>query len=250
MSGQIAGSGRESKKKAVESEATVSVVPASIPVGEYYVYNPSDAVKGWNDGCIVWWREGGHGYSNYMEDAGVFTEADYGSNYPPRDHVWVPAEIARKYAKTRTYCWTRDLPQNLSVVPKWHLTNQHFRRCCLQNAAACRRRPPLTHRHLASIFIADCGWFGRPEAAFFDQLWPFVVAQLNYEGAWPYIIPENVSKERLRYVYRKPEKRDEPHPWRDSPLNTSRENVARCSFCYREHDDPIHVYGPLLEGAR
>jgi len=81
----------------------------------YYVYKNRDAKTGWNDGCIVFWRAGGSGYSNYLEDAGIFTNEDKAKGYPPStdEFVWVPVSVAREAMKTRSYLWQRDLPTSL-----------------------------------------------------------------------------------------------------------------------------------------
>lgn len=80
------------------------------PEKRYYVFNPRDKGIGYNDGCIVFWRQHGHGYTNHLEDAGIFTLEHYANNYPPREHTWVPVEMARQNAVTRTYIWTKNLP--------------------------------------------------------------------------------------------------------------------------------------------
>jgi hypothetical protein len=77
---------------------------------QYYVMNHSDAHRGWMDGCIVWWRAGGHGYTYDLNDAGLFTDADKEKRYPdPELCLYVPKEIVdeRSYSP-RLAWWSAD----------------------------------------------------------------------------------------------------------------------------------------------
>ena len=77
---------------------------------EYYVCNKRDVHNGWMDGCIVWWRAGGHGYTYDLNQAGVFTDADRANHYPPENSgcIYVPKEIvdANSYSPRLAY-WSR-----------------------------------------------------------------------------------------------------------------------------------------------
>jgi hypothetical protein len=73
---------------------------------QYYAYNIRDAREGYMDKCIVWWRAEGRGYTNDLNDAGMFTDADREKNYPPTDRcIYVPVEIAEKVARTWRGAW-------------------------------------------------------------------------------------------------------------------------------------------------
>ncbi len=74
----------------------------------YYVCSDGDEHKGWMDGCMVWWRAEGHGYTYDLNFAGLFTEADRESDYPPRTAHYVPRELvdANSYSPRLAY-WSR-----------------------------------------------------------------------------------------------------------------------------------------------
>jgi hypothetical protein len=53
-------------------------------MSEFYVCNKDeDEHGGWMDGCMVWWRPEGHGYTYDLNFAGIFTEADQTKLSPP-----------------------------------------------------------------------------------------------------------------------------------------------------------------------
>ncbi len=83
-------------------------IEANRPTEGYYLYNKRDQSKGFNDGCIVWWRENGSGYTNFLEDAGVFTE-EWKRTNGNKDFVYVPVAKVHEAMKTRSYAWFRDL---------------------------------------------------------------------------------------------------------------------------------------------
>lgn len=56
---------------------------ASRPRLKFYVVSKGDEHKGYMDGCVLWWRAGGHGYTNDLNCAGIFTEEDMEAGYPP-----------------------------------------------------------------------------------------------------------------------------------------------------------------------
>lgn len=82
-------------------------------MSEYYVLNTNrDEHGGHMDGCIVWWRAGGHGYTYDLNDAGIFTEADMEKDYPsPSGCTYVPWNLnpsdALKNAITRVIAITQ-----------------------------------------------------------------------------------------------------------------------------------------------
>ena len=68
---------------------------------EYYVCSRGDEHKGWMDGCIVWWRAEGRGYTYDLNFAGIFTEDDKAKHYPdPKTSHFIPREAvdANTYA--------------------------------------------------------------------------------------------------------------------------------------------------------
>jgi hypothetical protein len=75
------------------------------PSNQYYVFNPRDATIGWMDGCIVWWREGGHGYTYDLNDAGIFTEQDREKDYPPAHFAYVAKEIVDAHTSAPRLAW-------------------------------------------------------------------------------------------------------------------------------------------------
>ena len=75
-------------------------------MSEYYVVKKGDEHKGWMDGCIIWWRESGHGYTYDLNDAGVFTDEDKAANYPPTDGCqYIPKEIVDAHCKSFRLAW-------------------------------------------------------------------------------------------------------------------------------------------------
>lgn len=79
---------------------------SDLPTSGYYVYNRRDARIGLNDGCIVWWKHDGRGYTNHLENAGVFDEEfKQRSNRHAPDIVFVPVEEVHRKMQTRTYVW-------------------------------------------------------------------------------------------------------------------------------------------------
>lgn len=77
---------------------------------QYYVCSQGDEHKGWMDGCMVWWRPEGKGYTYDLNFAGLFTDEDRAKNYPPRDACrYIPREIvdANSYAPRLAF-WSRS----------------------------------------------------------------------------------------------------------------------------------------------
>jgi hypothetical protein len=75
----------------------------------YYIFNMRDITKGWNDGCIVWWKANGNGYTNYIEDAGIFEEWVKEKYKGSPELMFVPVEVVTNIKKTRSYVWRGDL---------------------------------------------------------------------------------------------------------------------------------------------
>lgn len=77
---------------------------------EYYVFTKKrDETNGWMDGCIVWWRPGGRGYTYDLNYAGLFTDEDKAKRYPPPDTCqYVPRELvdANSYSPRLAF-WDR-----------------------------------------------------------------------------------------------------------------------------------------------
>lgn len=81
---------------------------SDLPASGYYAYSYRDRRLGLNDGCIVWWKPNGYGYTNYLEDAGVFDE-DFKSKADYPGLIFIPVEKVHAAMKTRTYVWEIDL---------------------------------------------------------------------------------------------------------------------------------------------
>ena len=64
-------------------------------MAEYYVFTKNrDETTGWMDGCIVWWRPDGHGYTYDLNRAGIFTDEHKAKRYPdPTNCAYVPREL-------------------------------------------------------------------------------------------------------------------------------------------------------------
>ena len=76
---------------------------------EYYVCNHGNEHDGWMDGCMVWWRPDGHGYTYDLDQAGIYTDADKEKRYPdPRTRHYIPKELvdANTYSP-RLAWWSR-----------------------------------------------------------------------------------------------------------------------------------------------
>lgn len=75
-------------------------------MAEYYVMSKGDEHKGWMDGCIVWWRANGRGYTTDLNDAGVYTDADMEINYPPqRTCVYIPKALVDAHCFSPRLAW-------------------------------------------------------------------------------------------------------------------------------------------------
>ena len=79
---------------------------------EYYVFARNrDEHGGFMDGCMVWWRPDGHGYTYDLNFAGIFTDEDRAKRYPPDDTcVYVPREIVDEQCSysPRLAWWSRS----------------------------------------------------------------------------------------------------------------------------------------------
>ena len=76
---------------------------------EYYVMSKGDEHKGWMDGCIVWWRPDGHGYTYDLNHAGIYTDADIKKGYPcPKHCVYIPKEIVDAHCRSPRLAWWSD----------------------------------------------------------------------------------------------------------------------------------------------
>jgi hypothetical protein len=64
-------------------------------MAEYYVFTKNrDETQGWMDGCIVWWRPEGNGYTYDLNLAGIFTDEHKEKGYPSPDTCqYVPREL-------------------------------------------------------------------------------------------------------------------------------------------------------------
>jgi hypothetical protein len=80
------------------------------PNQEFYVITRDrDEHGGHMDGCIVWWRPEGKGYTYDLNQAGIFTAADMAKNYPSLDNcLYIPREVvdANPYSP-RLAWWSR-----------------------------------------------------------------------------------------------------------------------------------------------
>jgi hypothetical protein len=76
---------------------------------EYYVCNKGDEHRGWMDGCMVWWRAEGRGYTYDLNFAGVFTDVDRAKSYPPDTTChYIPKELVDAYSYSpRLAFWSR-----------------------------------------------------------------------------------------------------------------------------------------------
>ncbi len=86
-------------------------IEANQPAEGYYLYSKRDKSRGFNDGCIVWWRPNGAGYTNFLEDAGVYTEEQKQKDARHKDLVYVPVAKVHAAMKTRSYAWLRDIEE-------------------------------------------------------------------------------------------------------------------------------------------
>jgi hypothetical protein len=81
-------------------------------VSEFYVCNKNDGEHGgWMDGCMVWWRAEGKGYTYDLNLAGIFTEEDQAKHYPdPKTCRYIPREVvdANTYSPRLAF-WSRAL---------------------------------------------------------------------------------------------------------------------------------------------
>ncbi len=67
----------------------------------------------------------------------------------------------------------------------------------------------------------------------------------------PWIIPRGIPDKQLRWVYRQPEDKTQPHPWRTKhyrweSLGFDWQRYQRCSLCGGLWFEMIHVEGPVL----
>ncbi len=76
-------------------------------MSEYYVFNTKDVKKGWMDGCMVWWRPKGNGYTYDLNHAGIYTDEDRAKGYPPENEecVWVPKELVDENTYSPKLAW-------------------------------------------------------------------------------------------------------------------------------------------------
>lgn len=81
-------------------------------MSEYYVFNTKDVKKGWMDGCMVWWRPKGNGYTYDLNHAGIYTDEDRAKGYPPENEecVWVPKELVDENTYSPKLAW---LPERI-----------------------------------------------------------------------------------------------------------------------------------------
>ena len=77
---------------------------------QYYVCNKGDEHRGWMDGCMVWCRPEGHGYTYDLNFAGVFTDEDRAKSYPPPDTChYIPKELVDSNSYSpRLAFWSRS----------------------------------------------------------------------------------------------------------------------------------------------
>jgi hypothetical protein len=73
---------------------------------QYYVMSHGDEHTGYMDGCIVWWKPQGKGYTYDLNAAGLFTEANKASGYPSPSHcVYIPKEIVDAHCYSPRLAW-------------------------------------------------------------------------------------------------------------------------------------------------
>ncbi len=84
-------------------------IESNRPTEGYYLYTKRDRTRGYNDGCIVWWRANGSGYTNFLEDAGVYSEEQKQKNASHKELIYVPVAVVHTAMKTRSYAWVQDI---------------------------------------------------------------------------------------------------------------------------------------------
>lgn len=93
-----------------QKHSTPEVSTADAPREFYVCCKNRDEHGGWMDGCIVWWKANGHGYTYDLNLAGIFTEADQAKNYPdPIGCRYIPRELvdANSYSPRLAF-WSRS----------------------------------------------------------------------------------------------------------------------------------------------
>ncbi len=76
-------------------------------MAEYYVCTINrDETAGWMDGCIVWWKPEGKGYTYDLNYAGVFTDEDRAKGYPSNSNCrYIPREIVDAHCRSPRLAW-------------------------------------------------------------------------------------------------------------------------------------------------
>jgi len=76
-------------------------------VSEYYCCTANrDEHVGHMDGCMLWWKAEGRGYTTNLDEAGIFTETDREKKYPhPERCHYVPREIVDARSKVIRLAW-------------------------------------------------------------------------------------------------------------------------------------------------
>lgn len=76
-------------------------------MAEYYVCTKNrDEHGGHMNGCMVWWRPGGHGYTYDLNEAGIFTDENLRRNYPPAKGChYIPKELVDRNTYSPRLAW-------------------------------------------------------------------------------------------------------------------------------------------------
>ena len=74
----------------------------------YYLYSKKDEKAGYNDGCILWWKPNGAGYTTNLHEAGVFTQ-EYKDKAQRKELVFVPCHLAWGSSFVARTAWRRSL---------------------------------------------------------------------------------------------------------------------------------------------
>lgn len=74
---------------------------------QYYVCNKRDIRAGWMDGCIVWWKAEGNGYTYDLNHAGIFTDEDRAKGYPSEKNgcLYIPKELVDAHTQSPRLAW-------------------------------------------------------------------------------------------------------------------------------------------------
>lgn len=100
-------------RRGLVREAVMCAKPGAVSSsGQYYIYTKDrDERAGFMDHCIVWWRPNAAGYTNDLNEAGIYGDGPDRASRERSGVVYVPWEAARAVAKTSTHVWIQDVRQ-------------------------------------------------------------------------------------------------------------------------------------------